>query len=281
MQTVECQAAIERLLAYVQGPGLRHEDLAAAVDHVKACPYCESRVGHLMRALRTREKDQLVCQQCQERLPEYLEALTSDHTADARWGQVKRHLETCPHCSEVYTDLLGMIAVAEGEQGEEPPEYPAPELSFLRPKRTKSQKPVAQPWYRYELGRLVIALSDELLRSLRPPQAAFAIARQKARVTQQMLWRLELTEAAVDLKVTITAQEARDDPSRCSVSVEVNIPNRGGWPNLARSEVTLSRGNEILDVHETDAFGKALFVGIATEELPRLVFAISPISDDR
>jgi hypothetical protein len=279
MQTVECGIAIERLLAYVQDAHMRHEDVDAAVDHVKACPYCESRVGHLIRALRTPERDRLVCRECEERLPGYIEIVTSGHTGEARWSPVKRHLETCAHCSEVYTDLAEMIALAEGQQGVEPPGYPTPELSFLRPKRTKQQQSAGKPWHRDALGRLVIAFSDELLRSLRPRRVAFATARQKADATVQTLWRYELAEAATNLEVTLTAQQARDNPSRCSITVEVNILSRGGWPNLAGSEVTLRQGDLNLETQETDAFGKALFEEIAMEELPRLVFAIHPAPD--
>ncbi len=88
--------------------------------------------------------------------------------------------------------------------------------------------------------------------------------------------QLSLKEAVEDLEVTITAEEAREDMAYCTVMVEVDIPSRGGWPNLADTEVTIKRGESEPETALTDAFGKAVFTGIATTELAHLVFEINP-----
>ena len=60
------------------------------------------------------------------------------------------------------------------------------------------------------------------------------------------------------------------------VIVEVSIPSRGGWPNLADTNVTLKRDDLELETQLTDAFGKAVFEGICTDDLAHLVFEIKP-----
>jgi hypothetical protein len=67
----------------------------------------------------------------------------------------------------------------------------------------------------------------------------------------------------------------RGDPTRCTVIVKVNIPSRGGWPNLAGTEVMLKRGELELDTQTTDAYGEAVFERIATDDLAHLIFEIT------
>jgi hypothetical protein len=93
-----------------------------------------------------------------------------------------------------------------------------------------------------------------------------------------MLCRLSLKEAVEDLEVTITAEEMQADPTRCTVIVKVNVPSRGGWPNLAGTEVMLKRGQLELDTQTSDAYGEVVFEGIATDDLAHLVFEIAPHS---
>ena len=85
-----------------------------------------------------------------------------------------------------------------------------------------------------------------------------------------------LTGQLDDLNVRINVEPSRRDPQRTTVEVEVDIPSRGGWPNLAGNVVTLGRGAEqLLEEQETDAFGRALFEDVSVEDLPLLVFEIA------
>ena len=61
------------------------------------------------------------------------------------------------------------------------------------------------------------------------------------------------------------------------LTVDVNIPSRGGWPELAGSRVTLRRNDIKLATQETDAFGKAVFEGIAIAELPTFVIEVERV----
>jgi hypothetical protein len=273
LQTTDCRAAIEHLLAYLENPNLHRAEADAAIGHISKCPHCESRVGHLIRALTTDEEDLLTCQEFQELLPDYLQAEAEGWTHERRWRPVAFHLETCPHCSAEYATLSDLIELAYGERGEEPPHYPTPDLSFLRP------EPFKIPWRLDELvGCLIIEFSAELLRALQSPayKPAYARAGLKSEKSSRTLCKLSLKEAVEDLEVAITAEETRDDPSRCIVIVEVNIPSRGGWPHLADTEVVLKRDKRELETQRTDAFGEAVFEGIATNDLAHLVFEITP-----
>jgi len=277
-QTAECRLALERLLAYLEDPELYRADVDTAIRHMKECPHCESRMGYLIRALTTDEVDRLTCQECQDLLPEYIQAEMDGRARESQWHPVTLHLETCPHCAEAYAALLDLTELAYGERGAEPPHYPVPELPFLRVKRAAPPQPLKVDWHLDELGRLVIAFSAELVRALQLPayQPAYAAAGLKSDKSQRILCQLSLKAAVEDLEVTITAEERRDDQTRCTVIVEVNIPSRGGWPNLSGTKVTLKRGELELATQLTDAFGKAVFEGISTDDLGHLVFEITP-----
>jgi hypothetical protein len=272
MLTAECRVAVEQLLAYLEDPKLYRANVDTAIRHMRECPHCESRIGHLARALNLDEVDQLTCQECQDLLPDYLQAETTGRVGEPRGRLVALHLETCPNCPEVYDTLSGLAALAFGEQGEEPPPYPAPDLSFLRPASP------GIPWHLNDLGHLIIEFSADLVRAFRPLtyQPAYATIRHKSDQSRKILCQLSLKGAVEDLEVTIIAEETREDAAYCMVMVEADIPSRGGWPHLADTEVTLKRGDKEPETQLTDAFGKAVFEGIATDDLDHLVFEISP-----
>jgi len=277
----ECRLSIERLSAYLDDPESDRAALDAIISHMSECPYCESRIGHLIRALATDEVDRLTCRECQELLPEYLQAEMDGCAHEEQWRPVALHLETCPHCSEVYTALTDLMELAYGEGGVEPPHYPAPDLPFLQAARSAPPQPPGVNWRLDEWGRLIIRFSAELVRTLQSPayRPAYAAAGLKSARSQRILCRLSLQEAVEDLEVTVTVEEERDAPGRCTIIVEVNIPSRGGWPNLAGTQVTLKRGERELGTQWTDAFGKAVFDGISTADLPHLTFEITPARD--
>ena len=278
MRTIDCDAAIEQLLAYLENPDLHRAQADAALSHVEKCPHCQNRIRHLVRALTADEEDSLTCEECQDLLPEYLEAEARGEAHKAQWRPVAYHLETCPHCSAERASLSELLELAHGERGEEPPRYPVPDLSFLRREQGKPRQPAGAPWHLDELGRLIVEFSSELLRAFQVPayQPAYAAAGIKSKKPPRTLCQLSLKEAVQDLEVTITAEEMRADPTRCTVTVEVNIPSRGGWPHLAGTEVMLKRGDLGLDTQTTDAYGEAVFEGIATKDLSHLVFEIMP-----
>ena len=90
------------------------------------------------------------------------------------------------------------------------------------------------------LGRLVIQFSADLLRALQPPTLQPGYLKGNAPSSLSYA----LTDQIDDLNVRIHVEASRRDPQAATVEVEVDIPSRGGWPNLAGSAVILRRGAE-------------------------------------
>jgi hypothetical protein len=241
-------------------------ELNTALKHIHQCPDCRQRIGYLVRALNTDTVDKLSCHICQERLPEYV-SVAAAARADTSWRAVTLHLAICPQCAAAYDELIELIALAQGERGLEPPPYSVPALSFLDP--TKSR-----PWYLEGLNRLVIEFTSELLAGLRMAGPALAPVGLKADAPAAVLQPFTLVGEVEDQDVIISVEPARGEPARWTVIVQVDIPSRGGWPNLGGTLVTLGRGAATLGSQATDDFGTAVFERIATDDLGRLVFVI-------
>jgi hypothetical protein len=269
MQTKACRSAIHDLKAYLTDPGTPDAQVTAAITHVKGCAYCQNRVGHFVRALLMDETDTLTCQQCLDRLPDYLQAKMDGEAGATQWHDVSLHLATCPHCTAEMTTLAELVALADSTQIKTPPRYPKPDLSFLRPKAASAP---AIPWRLDGLGRLLIEFSADLVRAFQPPSSQLALVKSTSPKT---ICNLALKGAVEDLEVTILVEETRNDPAHCTVSVTVNIPSQDGWPNLAGTEVTIKRDNEEIGTQVTDAYGTAVFP-ITTTDLPHLTFIIAP-----
>ena len=268
MYTTECRLAIEQLQTHLEDPENNHDKEKAALRHMLACSHCNHRMEYLVQAITTNEDDRLTCQQCQALLPYYLHEEPSQREEEPEWGLVTLHLKTCPHCANDYEILSRLTALAFDELEEEPLRYPEPDLSFLR------SKPVEIPWRFDKVGHLIIELTADLVRAWQTP--AFQPAYVKSRKSQKVLCQLSLQGPAGDMEVTITTEELGEDATHCALMVEVNIPARGGWPNLADTEVTVKRDGTAVATQQTDAFGKVYFKEIATDDLARLAFEIMP-----
>ncbi|NJN66066.1 MAG: hypothetical protein HC884_04785 [Chloroflexaceae bacterium] len=239
-----------------------------AIAHICASPATMRRVGHLVRALLIPEEDQLTCEECQDELPEYVQVQEEGRATAPRWRPVALHLDLCPHCTEMYGELRDLVTFAESEQGENPPAYPTFSMPFLQ-----STTPQKRTWRLDDLGRLIIAFSADLLRTL-PPPAQQAAAGAKSAAGAGTAREFALTNEIDDLNVKITMEPVKNDPAHCTVTVSVDIPSRGGWPNLADTGVILKRDESEIATEYTDAFGTAVFEEVATADLEHLVIEI-------
>jgi hypothetical protein len=222
------------------------------------------------KAILSKEGDKIVCSACEAQLAEYVDAKVMGIEPAEDSAQIELHLQVCPRCARVYRELMTLMTSAYTERVPRPARKPRFDLSFL------PTKPAELFWWD-ELGRLIIEFSAELVRALQPPTYQPTYAAVKSPKSSKTLCQLSLKEeVGEDLEVTITAEEMRDDPTLCTAFVEVSIPSRGGWPNLANTEVTLKRGEAELETQLTDAFGEAIFEGINTDDLAHLVFEITP-----
>lgn len=273
MQTEACRTAISQLLAYMNNSKFQGDELQAAINHISGCAYCQTNLNHLEPTLSAEQEDTMTCRECEEQLSEYLQAEIEGRGGEGRWQALTFHVKTCPYCSNAYQELTQLLAFASGEQGTEPPAYPTPDLSFLSKKKTDA-KPISRPaWHWDKWGRLVIQFSAELIDLFRSP--AYAMPGLKKADSENILYQFYWQEKMEDdLEVSVTAEEVPGNPTYCTLTIEVNILSRGGWPHLADTEVTLKRDDLKLKTDLTDAFGYVVFEGIALEDLSRLIFEI-------
>jgi hypothetical protein len=225
------------------------------------------------RAIRSAGEDQLVCRECQDQLSIYIVAERNAEDPPASWQAVRFHLEQCPHCMATYTDLRELLLLAENEQLRLPEQHRPADLRFL-----EAPKPASSFWCFDEPGRLIIAFSRELLDSLRVPagQTDPAGVGLKSGGSEIPMQPLVLSETGDDLEVVISAEAVHGQANQVMLVVEVRIPSRGGWPNLAGSSVTLQRA-DLVETQITDAFGKVVFNNLSPDELEQINFEISPL----
>lgn len=188
-------------------------------------------------------------------------------------AQIRAHLDDCPHCQAELSRLNEFL--------EEDIPVTIPPHTIGKPGWIKEPGFL---WRQlYDVKQVIIRVLDEALtttaQAMHPPanQLAYGGKRRSGKSGKTLL-KLELKEGVEDLEVTVTAEEQQNDPRRCTVIVEVNIPSRGGWPNLGDTKVSLKEGTE-LQTRLTDAFGKAVFENVSTEALSNLDLKVIPRSE--
>src|SRR5262245_32417309 len=108
--------------------------------------------------------DQLSHQEVRDRLHAYAYAILMEDAPEARYPDVAVHLARCIECRADLEELLDMTRAAAMGVGEPVPSDSALDLSRLpRPgMKTANRSP---PWFIDQLGRLLLELSEALLRS--------------------------------------------------------------------------------------------------------------------
>lgn len=247
--------ALLTLLAFAERPGAPPPALERALDHVATCPACAAGARQLLAALGAAAEDRLTCAEAEELLPEFLAA--PGGAAAPAWADLRAHLACCPACLAALADLALLRDLAEGA-GVEPPAYPAP-------------PPAPRAWSVDALGRLLV----DLARALLPPAGSPALAGLKSGPAGATLAEASVAGALPDLELHI-AVEGRPGSDLRTLVVTVDIPSRGGWPNLAGSEVALLHAGVELRRAATDAFGTVAFHDLSAEEVARLSLVVLP-----
>lgn len=275
MQRIDCLAAMADLQLYLDSPAqlALPPEAEAALRHITECRDCQTRLAFFGRALAVSEEDRLTCQECEEWLPAYIESRSSANTAS--WRPVALHLATCWRCAATYIELADLLELAQVKQSSAPLSFPTPKLPF---RSIVQAVPAQTVWRLNNLGRLIVEFSAELLRSWQPLLAPAGV---KSSQSTNLLYQITVSDADPNLIVTITAEQMAALPTHCLISVNVDIPSRGGWPNLAGSEVVLRYAEQILATQQTDAFGKVVFEDLEIDQLPGLLFEIMPNYDQQ
>lgn len=223
-----------------------------------------------VKALMSPQDDPLTCSACQDALAEYIDAQLMRVTPTGEHLAVEQHLQRCPYCADSYRELLELTTLAYADDLPDPAAIPRFDFAALTGAAAGAPE---RPYWWDEFGRLILRFSADLLAAWQPPTLAPAYRGLK-RGEEIPLYEFHLEEAERDLVATITVQAS--GPTGCTVEVAVDVPSRGGWPNLADIAVTLRRGNELLAQSFTDAFGKVQFPNIAQSDLVHLVVEVAP-----
>ena len=226
----------------------------------------------------------------EQELYAYIDAELSGRDAQVEFPALFAEIVRSRRTQELYKELKTLLQAEKEGRLEVPPVHHRFNFAYLK----TDLKTVAEteekhieaapatsisiPWHFNKLGRLVIDFSTQLLDSLVPPTAQLAGIKSVRSKAGKTLVDYMLDAAKEDLQVQIVARELSSDPSLCTVTVKVDVPSRGGWPNLGETMVTLTIGaaepKQSSQSQLTDAFGEAHFENINVTDLPNLQFEI-------
>jgi hypothetical protein len=264
----DCEQVIGQLQEHLRPGGVPQTPLHELLQHVLGCARCRRSAGDLAAALRLDAEDTLSCAEVGPRLPEFSLA----DQLDAAWADLRLHLAVCGHCAAEYLELLALERLAEEDSLPAPQLAWKPRLDFL-----PHHQQVARPTWRFdELGRLIVAFSREVLAVMLADAPAPPALAVKTAPHTRPVGRLTLGGAPENLETTITIDEREDEPESCTLTVEVRIPSRGGWPNLAGSEVRVAIPGRDELVRLTDAFGRVAITPVTRDEIASLTLTIVP-----
>ena len=210
-----------------------------------------------------------------EEMAAYIDAELNQQDILLMYPRIYNHLDQCEACRAEYAEMKHLLALKcpLDESALAPP--PSIDYTFLAPASAEPEPLQSSPWRLSELGTVIITFSQQLLDSFRPTTQQLTFAKETPASSTQTLIEYNLMDVE-DLDVTISGKRQSKHEEICSIAVSVNIPSRGGWPNLAGTVVTLTHAEEMIAISQTDAFGNIIFHDIAIAYLPELEFRISP-----
>jgi hypothetical protein len=199
-------------------------------------------------------------------LPAYAASIILGDDPESVYPHVARHLAGCSTCR---AELGEIVALATPLYHREPvpAATPAFNLSFLT-----AQQGAPEPqrhWWYDQLGRLVIQLSQDLLRSLIPPAAA--IATRGDSIPQHQL----RVESPQGIRVTIEVLVAPDDAAHATIQVVVDQLAKDPLDQPSVT-VTLRASAQTWSV-TTDPIGVATFHGIPIATLPEIQVTVEAV----
>lgn len=224
-------------------------------------------------------QEETICHANQGQIAGYIDAELRGEPVMERYSALHEQVATCATCRAIYDEVKALLTLAATDQLAQPPVTGQFDFAYLAGGLASPAAPSAPTeavaWRLDALGRLIVALSVDFIRSLQPLplQPAYLKARDS-----QPLFTLTSPPVADDLAVTVTAKPMRGETNRYTVTVTVDIPSRGGWPNLAGTAVIGKIGDQVLQKERTDAFGKANFTGLDAAALGQLVIEVTPDS---
>lgn len=221
--------------------------------------------------------------ECQHLLHAYVETELAGGNAAIQFPSVQACLETMPAFREAYEELKAFLEMEQAGLLADPGTLPGLDEAFLR-ELLEEETAVSSPphpaplWHFNKLGQLMIQLADyfhQAAAEYRPtsPSPTDRLAgalRSAAEGPSFVLNDVEDHEIKVQL---VSLDQVREEGS---LEVTVNIPSRGGWPNLGETAVSLHTPTSPSRTRLTDPAGRVLFRNVPLADLNDLTIEIAP-----
>lgn len=227
-----------------------------------------------------KDDDDIVDPSCRNLLHAYIDAELANEDAASRYPEVAACLAASAQFREEYEIVKTLLAQEADNEWIQPPITADFDFTYLKTARPPRPQ-YTLSWVLNRIGNLVIELSTKLadrpyMAPLSPEQEPQLIVSGAFRSEQQQLTHFLLKGAIDDLEVEIMAEEQEGDATQCQLIVGVNIPSKGGFPNLAHTKIIMRQEEADPVVQQTDAFGKTVFRQVAITALGHLTFEIIP-----
>lgn len=235
--------------------------------------FAQHREGEKVRASHFEDMDSVLCHTDDNELTAYVEAELNGQPVAALYPELKQALDECENCHTAYLELKELLQLVQKDELVEPAAPATFDFSYLK-RATAAPPPISTweqsinhvTWRLLNLKKLVVSLSDDFIQSLQTP----SLQATTLKSVGDDLFQLVSPAMAPDMAVTISARAKRRQPDRYVIGIDVQIPSRGGWPNLGGSSVTLLVDGQAVETRETDAFGKVLFDGVGHADLAQV-----------
>jgi hypothetical protein len=280
----------EQLLTYLAAPA-QHPAVEA---HLATCAVCRGKLTRLAGAVLASPADRLTCDQCQARLPEYVQAQVEGRAPAALFPEVAGHLARCPRCRRLQRELLAIGELTLAGDLPRPAAHRPADLSFLRrpaaPARFGEIVRRGAFWVQDRAQGLFLDLSA-FLQALGPrPALAPAFAPVPAvRPRPVETWRdwsrgyesedvvYQITlgqEELEDLTVEVVVYRRPERPEVARVVIQVAVPSRL-LAGFAGSQVQM-KTDATTRIARTDDDGLTVFEDVPLADLHAATFTITP-----
>lgn len=226
-----------------------------------------------MKILQAKPDDE-ACQDCLNRLDEYIATQLAGEDYLARLPDVATHLDACIDCAEAYARLYELEVAEAADNLPQPQQLSEPDLGFLRRRMTDLTTRLRDA-LRRTAEQVTFQLSAELLLLLRPlPTASLTRSPSDSQRYSEVLLNLEPAIAPdLDLPINMAVYRDAQQPETCLVEVVIKPPDQS-WPDLGGRLVILNAAGQTRETI-SDAWGIATFEGVRLDDLSKTTITVT------
>jgi hypothetical protein len=224
------------------------------------------------------------CTLCLSQLEAYVQSQFMPSAAQAQFGWLRQHLDSCAACAQAYGLLYELVWAEENGRLPQPTHVPEPDLRFLRSPFSRPSpawlKPL-QAALRITPEQIGLQLNETLTRLLLPapglaPTRSVGNGRGHGRYQPKLLELTPDQAQTAAIPFTLTVYADGQQPDRCLVEVMIQPPGQS-WPDLGGRQVTVTAGGQPVSA-ETDDWGTAVFPDLPRSELDKLAIIVHNVA---